>query len=89
MQVSKVQTERKAPPAGRRNVIMTGTSRQGLTHHVAICHDCGKQCNARNAQGWAHQHVQRTGHAVELQLAWRVSPEGPRRATPALVAKEN
>lgn len=45
---------------------------QRLTHHVALCYDCGATCSAKNAQAWAHQHARRHGHAVELQLAFHV-----------------
>jgi len=49
-------------------------ARQGLIHFYAAC-SCGAVCNARNAQGWAHQHVNRygEGHLVELQLGYTVS----------------
>jgi hypothetical protein len=52
-------------------------AKQSLTHFYAKCFECEKECAARNAQAWAHQHANRTGHAVELQLAWRVARETP------------
>lgn len=48
-------------------------TKQGLIHHSAICHDCSKTCDARNALAWAHNHARTTGHAVELQLGYRVT----------------
>jgi hypothetical protein len=51
-------------------------TKQRLTHHVAICFECKKQCDAKNAQAWAHNHARTTGHNVELQLAYFVKKEG-------------
>lgn len=52
---------------------------QQLIHYVAMCHDCGKRCEARNAQAWAHRHANHNGHDVELQLAWTVYADGARK----------
>ena len=43
---------------------------QGLVHYSAACFECNARCTARNAQAWAHNHTNRTGHNVELQLGW-------------------
>lgn len=51
-------------------------TKQGLIHHYAACIECDKVCEARNALAWAHNHARTTGHAVELQLAYRVSNGG-------------
>lgn len=51
-------------------------TRQGLIHFTAGCLQCEAQVVARNAQAWAHNHSRRTGHAVELQLGYRVTCEG-------------
>ncbi len=51
------------------------SSRQRLTHHTAGCFTCGASCDARNALAWAHNHVQTTGHRVELSLGYQVGPE--------------
>lgn len=49
-------------------------ARQSLIHYAAHCHTCGKSCEARNAQGWAHQHVNRNpNHEVELALGYFIS----------------
>lgn len=53
-------------------------SMQRLTHYTAGCFDCGASVSAKNAQAWAHQHVRKTGHRVELSLGWNVSPESTR-----------
>ncbi|MDX2094342.1 MAG: hypothetical protein SFW64_00120 [Alphaproteobacteria bacterium] len=50
-------------------------AKQTLIHHTAHCFDCGKQVDARNALAWAHNHANRYGHAVELQLGYRIKPE--------------
>lgn len=50
-------------------------AKQGLVHYAAYCHQCERSCEAKNAQAWAHQHVNRTGHAVELQLGWLVTKD--------------
>lgn len=48
--------------------------RQTLIHHIASCHDCGASCGARNAQGWATNHVRfNPGHFVEVALGYAVS----------------
>lgn len=59
------------------------SSEQTLVHYTAGCFDCGASLSARNAQAWAHQHVQKTGHSVELSLGWMVAP-GFKRARAAL-----
>lgn len=51
-------------------------TKQGLIHHHAGCLECDKTCDARNALAWAHNHARTTGHAVELQLGYRVSNGG-------------
>lgn len=53
--------------------ILVHDSRQYLTHYSAGCFDCGASCGAKNAQAWAHQHVRKTGHRVELSLGWQVA----------------
>lgn len=45
------------------------TTRQGLIHFWAKCNQCEAECNARNAQAWAHNHCRKTGHRVEFQIA--------------------
>lgn len=47
-------------------------TRQGLIHHTADCLECDASIVARNAKAWAHKHSRQTGHAVELQLGYRV-----------------
>lgn len=51
-------------------------TRQGLIHFTAACLECEAQVVARNAQAWAHNHSRRSGHAVELQLGYRVTCVG-------------
>lgn len=47
---------------------------QRLIHHTAGCFTCGKSCDARNAQAWAHNHVRHhPGHEVELSLGYFVA----------------
>lgn len=50
-------------------------TKQGLIHYGAACLECAASMTARNAQEWAHDHALRTGHAVELQLGYRVTRE--------------
>lgn len=50
--------------------------RAGLIHHEAICCDCDARCSERNAMAWAARHADKTGHNVEVQLGYRVHPEG-------------
>lgn len=50
-------------------------SRARLVSHIAGCHDCSAEVDARNAMGWAHQHNYRTGHHVWVEL--RYSIQGP------------
>lgn len=50
-------------------------TRQFLTHHTAGCFTCGASVDARNALAWAHNHVRRTGHKVELSLGYSITPE--------------
>lgn len=47
---------------------------QVLIHHTAQCFDCGASCAARNAQAWATNHANHHGHAVEVSLGYRVTP---------------
>lgn len=58
-------------------------TKQGLIHYTAGCLECEASVAARNAQAWAHNHARRTGHAVELQLGYRVTcddvPESSRK----------
>lgn len=44
------------------------------------CEDCGKEWNAKNAQGVAARHTQTTGHVthVELEISWTYKME-PRK----------
>jgi len=43
-------------------------------HHTAKCYDCPARCDAANAQAWAHNHADRHGHNVALELGWEVRP---------------
>jgi len=51
------------------------STRQGLIHYTASCLECEAGVVARNAQAWAHSHARTTGHAVELQLGYRVTSD--------------
>jgi hypothetical protein len=47
-------------------------ARQYPTAQRAICADCSNACETRQAKTSAHQHVDRTGHTVEIQRYWGV-----------------
>jgi hypothetical protein len=47
--------------------------RSALIHHVAICSDCGAQCDARNAMAWAHQHARKNDHSVVVEVGYHVT----------------
>jgi hypothetical protein len=39
-----------------------------LPHYAAYCEVCGWECTAKNAQGLAAQHHDRTGHKVTVEV---------------------
>lgn len=47
-----------------------------VIHAYARCEDCGKEFDARNAQGLAAQHHNKTGHSVfgEIAYGFRYGP---------------
>jgi hypothetical protein len=47
-------------------------TQQFLIHNIARCGECDASIDAKNAVAWAHNHARRTGHAVSLELAYRV-----------------
>lgn len=57
-------------------------SKTGLIHYTAGCLTCDASIVARNAMAWAHNHARRHGHAVEVQLGYRVSCDSPDVARP-------
>lgn len=63
-------------------------AKQGLIHYTAGCLECDASVVARNAQAWAHQHANKTGHAVELQLGYRVTCDAPARRSPQGTAND-
>lgn len=49
-----------------------------LLHHTAMCHVCGAQVCARNAMGWAANHVKHNpGHEVEVSLGYFITGKKP------------
>jgi hypothetical protein len=55
--------------------------------HKATCLECPSRVNARNAQAWAHNHTDKTGHKVELQMGWEIHPDpAPPQFDPKLIS---
>jgi hypothetical protein len=50
-----------------------------LAEILATCDDCGWSCEARNAQGLASQHAERTGHLVQVTATRHYEYASPAR----------